>query len=182
MKYTIRQVSELVNLSKASIYNKLKSMDLEKHTTKKQGVTYLDSIGLKMIQDTLKDFEEDDIKAFKEPIKNSKYVETNNDLNDETATDVEDSSIKIDYINYLKEQLKERDVQFNKQLAAKDEQIKELHRLLENDQVLLKNKPQDMKLLEEHFQDLDEKFINIKEQMASRIVTPSFFNKLFNKK
>ena len=34
MEYTIKQVSELVNLSKASIYNKLKSKELQQHMKK----------------------------------------------------------------------------------------------------------------------------------------------------
>ena len=54
MVYTIKKVSELVDLSKASIYNRLKSHELQKHITKKQVFTYLDEIGLKLIQNSLK--------------------------------------------------------------------------------------------------------------------------------
>ena len=47
-------VESKVNLSKARIYNKLKSKELQQHMTKKQGVTYLDEIGFKLIQCSLK--------------------------------------------------------------------------------------------------------------------------------
>jgi chromosome segregation ATPase len=57
----------------------------------------------------------------------------------------------------LKEQIKEKDLQ-----------IRELHKLIENNQVLLKDKPQEIKLLEEHFQDIDSKMMEIKQDMQER--------------
>ena len=55
------------------------------------------------------------------------------------------------------------------QLNEKDLQINALHKIVENSQVLLKEKPQqDILQLEEHFQDLDTKLMDIKEQMLQR--------------
>jgi hypothetical protein len=65
----------------------------------------------------------------------------------------------------LKDQLKEKDIQIHE----KDNQIHELHKLIENSQVLLKYKPQqDIKLLEEHFKDLDNSLIEVRERMEER--------------
>ena len=182
MEYTIKQVSELVNLSKASIYNKLKSNEFQKHMTKKQGVTYLDEIGLKLIQGSLKDFEEGNIKGFKEDIEDLNIKETNSTSDDEVATDTEDSIINKDYINYLKSEnenlwneLQEKNLQlkeFNNRLAMEQE-------LNKNNQILLKDKPQDIKLLEQHFQDLDDKIMNIKERNIPQ--QKGFFKKWFKK-
>ena len=179
MVYTIKKVSELVNLSKASIYNRLKSHELQKHITKKQGVTYLDEIGLKLIQSSLKDFEEVDIKDFK--IKPS-----NGALDDEIATDIDVSIMDNDYRNHLKienEKLWDELQEKNLQLKDKDLQIHELHKLVENSQVLLKEKPhQDVLQLEEHFQDLDNKLIEIKEKMQNKDQDHrGIFKKIFSK-
>ena len=58
MIYTVAEVAELVSLSKASIYNKLKTKEFKEHISKKQGVTYLDEIGLDLIKSDIKDFKE----------------------------------------------------------------------------------------------------------------------------
>ncbi|MBE3129070.1 MAG: hypothetical protein IMZ60_05270 [Actinobacteria bacterium] len=94
MEYTVKQVSELVNLSKASIYNKLKVKKLQEHTTKKQGVTYIDEIGFKLIKNSLK-VSIDDLKVFQKE-------DTISNLDDKIDSDTEDSIINKDYKNYSK--------------------------------------------------------------------------------
>ena len=54
MFYTVSEVADLTNLSKVSIYNKLKLSEMKKHITKKQGVTYIDDEGLKKIKEDLR--------------------------------------------------------------------------------------------------------------------------------
>jgi len=153
MNYTIAEVSELIDLSKVSIYKKLKLKELKGHIIKKKGITYIDEVGFNLIKFDLK-------VPLKEGLKDFKEEATNTTLNDEVATDIEDLNLNKELFKLLKEQLKEKDIQ-----------IKELHRLLENGQVLLKEKPKDLKLLEEHFQDLDTKLSNIREQMENKDVT-----------
>jgi len=147
MLYTISEVSELIKLSKVSIYKKLKLKEMQEHITKKQGITYINDIGLTLIKDRLKDIKKE------EPQKDTAETEKAQDtvLEDDVLT------INRELIKALLEQLKE-----------KDNQIHELHRLVENGQVLLKDKPQDIKLLEEHFQDLDNKFMDIRQDMQER--------------
>ncbi|MCB2295636.1 hypothetical protein LGK95_19340 [Clostridium algoriphilum] len=79
-------------------------------------------------------------------------------MDDEIVSDTESLSMNQDIFNLLKSQLEEKDLQ----LKDKDLQIHELHKLVENSQILLKEKPQDIKLLEQHTQDLDDKIMNIK--------------------
>lgn len=190
MIYTVAEVSEIVNLSKASIYTKLKQKELQEHITKKQGVTYLDEIALKLIQDSLKDFINDDINNFKDDINALKH----NPLNDEVATDIEYiNSLKAD-INYLKvenerlwEELKDKNLQiseWNKRLS--DEQ--NLHK---NSQILIKNQQDNQNnsevlALEKHFRDFDKRLIDIRDHMQQRKNentknTKNIFQKIFKK-
>jgi len=164
MIYTVAEVSDLVNLTKASIYNRIKLKEFEKHITKKQGVTCIDDIALKLIQNGLKDYKDD---------------LNNTSVDEEVATDT-------DYICSLKEDIKYLKTENEKlweQLQEKDRQLNTKDRLLENSQVLLKEKPkQDILLLEEHFQDLDSKLEEVKENMQQRKEhqkSKGFFNKIF---
>ncbi|MBX4272117.1 hypothetical protein [Clostridium estertheticum] len=147
MLYTIAEVSDLINLSKVSIYKKLKLKEMQEHITKKQGITYIDDVGLALIKDRLKNLKKE------EPQEGTAEAEKAQDtvLEDDVLT------INKELIKALLSQLKE-----------KDNQIHELHRLVENGQILLKDKPQDIKLLEEHFQNLDSKFMDIRQDMQER--------------
>ena len=148
-----------VNLKGANINSE--KVNFTKRVDKQED---LDEIGFKLIQGSLKEFEEDDIKGFKEGIKCLNIKETNSALGDEITSDTEILSMNRDIFNLLKSQLEEK----NLQLKDNDLQIHELHKLVENSQILLKEKPQDIKLLEleleQHFQDLDDKIMNIKER------------------
>lgn len=55
MGYTIAQISDLIGLSKVSIYKKLKLKGLKDHTSKKLGVTYVDEVGFNLIKNELKE-------------------------------------------------------------------------------------------------------------------------------
>jgi hypothetical protein len=164
MKYTIAEVSKLVNLSKTSIYTKLKQKELQQHVTKKQGITYIDEIGLKLIQSSLKNFE-DSTNYFKD-----KQPDTS--MNDELATDTDYLNCLKEDIEYLKDQLAEKDNQLKQkdlQINNLNERLKQEQELTKNSQILLKDKPQqDIFLLEEHFQELDTKLEEVKNKMSDR--------------
>lgn len=187
MIYTIAEVNELIGLSKVSIYKKLKLKELKEHITKNKGITYIDEIGFNLIKYGIKEGLKDDLKDFKEE-------NINTTSNNEIATDSEELSINKEVFKLLKDQLKEQ----NLQLKEKDLQLKELNERLKQEQDLHKNtqilfkqqQPQDILLLEEHFQDLDTKLINIKERMESKNVTErnapeelkkGFFKRIFKK-
>ena len=152
MLYSVMEVSESLGLSKKSIYKKLKLKELQEYIIKKKGMLYIDEEGFSLIKDSSK-ANIDDLKDFKKE-------DTTSTLDDEIASDTDILNMNQDIFNLLKSQLEEKDLQ----LKDNGLQIHELHKLMENSQILLKEKPQDIKLLEEHFQDLDYKIMNIKER------------------
>ena len=198
MVYTVAEVAELVNLTKASIYTKLKAKGLQEHITKKQNITYIDEIGLKMIQCSLKQTIEETIEDFKTNTSNfkqgindiavSEEIATDTDYTDNLKSNIDD--LKAD-INYLKDQIKENELKFDNQLSVKDLQINNLNERLKQEQELnknsqilqLKQQPPDIKQLEEHFQDLDTKLQEVKENMIERKEQQNkgFFSKIFKK-
>lgn len=148
--YTVAEIAERLNLSKQGVYNKLKLKEIKLHTSKKQGTTYIDDIGLKLIEDSINDF------VAVEP---APEETTENKPFEEELKDVESSGIaENDFINYLKEE--------NSRLW---EQVNTLNRLIENGQVLLKDKSQDdTELLEGHCSEVDGKLTEVKERMTER--------------
>jgi len=184
MKYTVSEISNLVKLSKASIYNKINSKGFKDYITKKQGVTYINETGLKEIQEGLKDFTKEDINTLNDDTNVFKEVETDNILNEEVATGTE---LTKDYINTLKDNinyLKDQNEKLWNELQEKNIQLNTKDRLLENSQILLKEKPQDIKQLEEHFEELDTKLMDIREHMETQQLPKEqehkgFFEKLF---
>ena len=118
---------------------------------KKQGKTYIEEELLNLIKDSLK------LNTyFKEDLKPK-------DIQEPQAHDI--PVVEDDIVNMNKELIKA----LLDQLKEKDLQIQALHKIVENSQVLLKEKPQQGILqLEEHFQDLDIKLMDIKEQMIQK--------------
>lgn len=168
MLYTVAEVSDLTNLSKVSVYKKLKSKELEPHIIKRKNTTYVTEDGLNLIKSGLKD----NIDGLNEL--NNKNIEE--ELNVDDAEVKEDLNINKELINTLLEQLKEKDVQI-KDLNDRLKNEQELHR---NTQVMLNNK-QEPKLLEDHFRELDLKLINIRENMQQRKDKKGLFKSLFKK-
>ncbi|MDU3355946.1 hypothetical protein, partial [Clostridium sp.] len=72
-----------------------------------------------------------------------------------------------DYINSLKLEIQN----LKDQLEKKDSQIEELINLNKNNQILLKqqqDKEINQKLLEDHFQEVDEKLMDLRERMDEK--------------
>ena len=166
MLYTVAEISELINLSKVSVYNKLKLKELENHIIKKGGITYVDDEGLNLIKDSLK---------FKESTLND--LNNDNEYNEETheiTADIDDFELKEDYIKYLKSE----NERLWSELQEKNLQINELNKLLSNEQdlhknsqILLKNeqyKQESLLELEAHFKELDNKLIDTVHKMEER--------------
>lgn len=156
MLYTVAEVSELIGLSKVSIYKKLKLKELEPHIVKKQGITYIDEEGFNLIKDNLK---------FNDNIKTE---DVNTETNEDITKDVDDLTISKELINALLEQLRAKDEQI-KQLTDRLAQEQELHK---NTQILLKqeqakDKQPDILLLEEHFQQIDQRLNKWRDEIAT---------------
>jgi uncharacterized protein (DUF3084 family) len=158
---------------------------MDQYKSRKKGVTYVSEEGFSVIKNRLSAYISDPIS----PKINASY----NLHNDETAIDTNGLSLNEDMIKALISQLKVKDQQLveksnqlnqkDVQLNQKDIQIGQLHNLMENSQVLLKEKPhQDVLQLEEHFQDLDNKLIEIKDKMQNKDQEhKGFFKNIFKK-
>lgn len=176
MNYTVSEVAKLTGVSKVSIYNKLKLKEIEQFTHKNKGITYISDEGLNLIKESLNLNEE---------------AATNlNDTEEENFKDIDTKDFKEDltYINDYINSLKEENQKLWLQVQEKDKQIQELqsiiaqnNKLVENSQILLKNtQEQDPLLIESHFEELNTKIENIKENMNKRTEegkTNSFWNK-----
>ena len=174
MLYDVETISELTKMSKVTIYKQLKLKEVKVCIVRKQGKSFVDEVGFNLIK---------------------KSLNLNDELNnDEIATDKSSDVIgyepysitntedliksKNELINALTEQV----LFLKQQLCEKDMQINKLHVIVENSQVLLKAKPQhDVLQLEEHFQDLDNKFIEIKDKMQNKDQNHGLFKRIFKK-
>jgi len=161
--FTVEEVSENLGVSKVTIYAKLKKFN--DRVVTKQGKKYITDDLLTLIKQDLKakDIETD----------NLNFNNGKNGANEEITMDnVDLNNLNKDLINSLLEQLKQ-----------KDKQIDELHKLLENSQVLLRDREErDPLLLESHFEELNEKIENIKENMNKRTKASSFWDKFKSKR
>ena len=168
MLYDVEKISKLTKISKVTIYKKMKLIEVKQYIVRKQGKSYVDEVGFNLIKQSLN---------------------LNDRLNDEEIATDESSiepnnedllKVKYDLINSLMEQMEF----LKQQLLQKDLQIGELHKLIENNQVLLKEKPkQDILQLEEHFNDLDDKLEEVKNKMLDRKEqSKGFLDKLFHGK
>ncbi|MEG1411392.1 MAG: hypothetical protein RSD36_16255 [Terrisporobacter sp.] len=158
--FTVEEVAEELRVSKVTIYAKLKKFNDK--VVVKQGKKYITEDLVNLIKQEL-------------TVKNIE----NNNLNDNSNGDDNNKDIRIDtddLINLNKDLIKT----LIEQLNQKDKQISELHKLIENSQVLIKDKGHDPLLLEEQFQNLESKIENIKENMQQRNIIKtkeSFWNR-----
>lgn len=180
MLYDVEQAAIKLNVSKQSIYNKIKLKEFKDKVVKKAGKTFID---------------EDLLNLIKESLKSKGEVETDKEENqakEEVAADTTEF-INLnkgfignlqEQIEFLKQQLSIKDQQIQKQNDIFQQELQEKNKLMENMQVLLKNeqeKPNDLLLLEEHFKEVDNKLMEFKEQMEQRKDNKSFFGRLFNR-
>lgn len=152
MLKSVEEVATELGVSKTAIYNKLKLDEYKDMVIKKQGRSMINEQLFKFIKENLKfknvvDEENKEIPVIDEDKKEDKKDETIVKLNDVA-------------VNCLVEQLKE-----------KDKQIQELHRLIENSQILLKqeqNNCESQMQLEKHFKEVDKKLETLKAKMEDR--------------
>ena len=162
MLRTVEETAIQLGVSKTTIYNKLKLKEYKSRIVKKQGKSMVDDSLFNLIQESLK---------VQNEIKNK---EIENDVNAETSID-EDGLLNLnkELIDNLLEQLKE-----------KDKQISELHKLIENSQILLKEeqkKSEQQLYLAEHFEEVDNKLQDLKEKMEQKRNEKIKFFKIFSK-
>ena len=159
---TVEEVAIQLDVSKTTIYNKLKLNEYKELIIKKQGKSMVDDDLFNLIKDSLK---------VKNIVENE---EIENDIDQELAMD-EDGLLNLnkELISNLLEQLKE-----------KDKQISELHKLIENSQILLKEeqkKTEQQLYLAEHFGEVDNKLQDLREKMEQRKNDKKGLFKIFSK-
>ena len=162
MLRTVEETAIQLGVSKTTIYNKLKMKEYKSKLVKKQGKSMIDDSLFNLIQEGLK---------VQNEVENK---EIENDVNSETSID-EDGLLNLnkELIDNLLEQLKE-----------KDKQISELHRLIENSQILLKEekkKSEQQLYLAEHFEEVDNKLQDLREKMEQKRNEKIKFFKIFSK-
>lgn len=162
MLRTVEETAIQLGVSKTTIYNKLKLKEYKSKIVKKQGKSMVDDSLFNLIQENLK---------VQNEVENK---EIENDVNAEISIDEEGLfNLNKELIENLLNQLKE-----------KDKQIAELHKLIENSQILLKEeqKKSDKQLyLEEHFEEVDNKLQDLREKMEQRKNDKKSFFKIFSK-
>jgi len=173
MLNSIKDISIALGVTKMTIYRKLKVKMLKSHIIVRQGVQYLDEEGLTLLTKMLNP-------SCENVNSNVKSDVTDDITNSEIATDTQDyiNSLKSE-IEFLRSESREKNIQIS-DLNIRLSSEQELHK---NTQILFKQQqPQDIKLLEEHFNDLDNKLIDIKDKMLERKdlnEKKSFFSKIF---
>ena len=162
MLRTVEETAIQLGVSKTTIYNKLKLKEYKCKIVKKQGKSMVDDSLFNLIQESLK---------VKSIIENE---EIDNEENEEISIDRESLfNLNQEFIDNLFEQLKE-----------KDKQIAELHKLIENSQILLKEeqKKTDQQLyLAEHFEEVDNKLQDLREKMEQKRNEKKSLFKIFSK-
>lgn len=149
MLRTVEETAIQLGVSKTTIYNKLKLKQYKSRIVKKQGKSMVDDSLFNLIQEGLK---------VQSEVENDKIE---NDVKSEISIDEEGLlNLNKELIENLLNQLKE-----------KDKQISELHKLIENSQILLKEeqKKTDQQLyLSEHFEEVDNKLQDLREKMEQK--------------
>lgn len=162
--YDINQVAQLTGISKVSVYKKLKKLKgIEQYIVKEVDKTYVLEEGVRLIRDSLQ---------VNSKVKNK----VKNDVDEECAISdgYEDLTVNKQLINGLLKQLDEKD----KQIQDLHKQIEELINLNKNNQVLLKqqqDKENNQKLLEDHFLEVDQKLMDLRDRMEEKKNSKKFF-------
>ena len=168
--YDINEVAKLTGVSKVTIYKKLKKMkELEQYIVVKNDKIYVLDEGIKLINSSLQ-------------VNKQVNYSVKSEVDEEVASEGISRGLmgSKGLINLLTEQLTEKD----RQLREKDKQIEELINLNKNNQILLKQQ-QDKEInqlkLEEHFQEVDQKLMDLREKMESQKEEKKSFFKFLKK-
>jgi len=162
--FNISEIANILGCSRPTVYKKINTIDksiLHTLQKRKKNITYYTYTLIDMFKDKINNSPEDiDQKELATDIVNDKYI------------DIYVSELKSE-IDFLKDHVQEL-----------SERLKQEQDLNKNNQVLQLRQPQDIKQLEEHFQDLDTKLIDIRDQMGDHKEPKdqkpiSFFSKLF---
>lgn len=160
-EYKISEIVDIIGVSKATIYNKLSSLQdlLRNHINIRKGIKYIDYEGFEIIKNAIglskeryTDLKENSLTEL-ESIDNGK-VSSELETLEKNNKYLESLEIQIEY---LKSVITEKD----KQLETKDIQISEITKLVENGQVLQKQQHDKILLLEDSHAKQKRSFWNM---------------------
>jgi hypothetical protein len=180
MLYDANKVSELFNISKVTAYAKMKLPEIKPLVIHKNGKVYVDDIGLEAVKQSLRYNKNPEAEAEIE------VASTEAEFLKEDLIDVLKNNIE-----FLKQQLTIKDAQ----MSAKDDQIHDIKKLLENTQVLFKqeqDKNNTILALPETIKEHDIQLVNrlneslarqkaIAAEEAERKKKKSFFQRVFDR-
>ena len=177
MLRSVAELSVLTGLSKVSIYNKIKLKEIEQYVVKNKGITYVSDEGIALIKEGL-NLKEDTLNNSLKSNKDEIAVSIDNKEIEEFKVELKE--LNKDYLNSLKSE----NELLKKQLEEKDKQIAELHKLIENSQILLKEeqkKREQQLYLAEHFEEVDNKLQDLREKMEQKRNEKKGLFKIFSK-
>jgi hypothetical protein len=164
MLYTVAEVSDMLEFSKVTIYNKINSLktDLKPYIKHRKGITYIDDKGVLIIKRDLGLIEDENTlnsgNEFKaeNPLGKSdlkQFKEIN------ILVETLEKTIKTGQANYINSLLGQIEL-LKSELNKKDEQINNTLRLLENSQVLIKDNKEKILMLESKEEKEKKGFLN----------------------
>lgn len=169
MKYTIAEAAKTLEVSKNTIYNRLKGLnkELNPYVKVSKGITYIEEPGIEILRKAI-------------------YVENSLEPESEEPEGDKDNPLRAlqeDYINTLKatiEMLEQDKEDLKQQLVEQTEIVKRQQMLQLNEQ---QNTKQSMLLLEERTRAIDEKLTSWREDHQERQAEkkPGLFANLFSK-
>jgi len=167
MLFTVEQASFQLNVSKATVYSKLKQNKFKGKTVMEQGQTMLNEALINQIKLELK-------------VTKREPQETATDKVNTEDSNSEQTVLRLNnkLYNALLEQLEKKDVL----LLELNERLNQAQKLIENGQTLLQKPQQDLKLLEEHNKEVDEKLMSMQEKLNTPQETQKgFWTSLFSR-
>lgn len=161
MQYTIAEVAKTLEVSKNTIYNRLKGLekDLKGLTKVSKGITYIEEEGLELIRKAI-------------------YVDNGETKENENIDNTVNpfQALQEDYINSLKSEID----YLKNQLSEQTEIVKRQQTLQLNEQ---QNTKQTILMLEEHNKEVDEKLSSWRSEQLEKQQEKKtgLFTKLFSK-
>lgn len=164
MLYTVAEASEILEVSKVTVYNKLNSLknELKPYIKHKKSILHIDDKGLLIIKKSL------GLTEVETTLKDEDYVKSSGAVINDSINQFKDVDYLIETVKktvesgqekYIDSLLSQIDL-LKSELQKKDDQINNTLRLMENSQVLLKQEKEKVLMLESEDQKEKRSFFD----------------------
>ncbi len=160
--FKVIEIADLLGFSKVTVYTKIKGLNSDVVQTlqkKEKGITYYNYEIIDMLREI-------NTQQNTPPVDIAQEEIASDTINDKYM-DLYIEELKSE-IEFLKEQVKELNKKNEIQFQELNNRLAQEQDLNKNNQILQLRQPQNIKALEDHFEALDNKLINIREQMQQR--------------